>query len=119
MSQSGFCCAYVFFIKENIADILRSGFGIDVNSNIFAIICFIGFTLLCFVRKIEIFAKTHVFADLMILLTVTFVVVYGCYALAEEGSRIKEVPFINSKTWADAIGFSVYSYEGIGVVLPV
>uniref|UniRef100_A0A7S3G106 Amino acid transporter transmembrane domain-containing protein n=1 Tax=Strombidium rassoulzadegani TaxID=1082188 RepID=A0A7S3G106_9SPIT len=81
--------------------------------------CFVIFTLLCFVRKIEIFAVTHLFADIMIVLTLIVVVIYGARELAEKGSQIKTVDFINSQTYADAIGFSVYCFEGIGVILPV
>ena len=29
------------------------------------------------------------------------------------------MPFINTQTFTDAIGFSVYAFEGIGMILPV
>jgi len=45
--------------------------------------------------------------------------IYGTMDLNKHGSRISEVDVINTKTWADAIGFSVYAYEGIGVILPI
>jgi proton-coupled amino acid transporter len=70
------------------------------------------------VRKIEIFAATHVFADLMILLALIILVVYGSINLSKNG-RNTGVPFINEKTFTDAIGFSVYAFEGIGMILPV
>lgn len=118
-SQTGFCCAYVFFIKRNYAKILESQFDWDVDENVIAILCFIGFTLLAFVRKIEVFAKFHLFADIMIVLTITVIVIYGSIELAKTGNKVSQVPFINSETYTDAIGFSVYCFEGIGVILPV
>ena len=91
----------------------------EVDPNVFAAMCFVIFTLLCYIRKIEIFAVTHLFADIMIVITILVVVVYGSYELAREGNQISTVPFINTQTYADAIGFSVYCFEGIGVILPV
>jgi amino acid permease len=87
-SQSGFCCAYVFFIKENYSDILKSAWEVDVSPTVIAWICFVVFTLLCFVRKIEVFAPTHMFANVMIILTVVIVVVYGVVALGKNGTKI-------------------------------
>jgi hypothetical protein len=42
------------------------------------------FSLLCFVRKIEIFAATHLFADVMIVLTMLTIVVYGIINMKTE-----------------------------------
>ena len=81
------------------------------------------FTALCLVRKIEKFAVTHVFADVMILITLLTIVVYGAIELADNGNQITKkqegVYAVNPVTWASSIGFAVYSYEGIGVILPV
>lgn len=118
-SQMGFCCAYVFFIKENLSDIFNQAFGWEVSPNSIAYVQWVVFSLLCFVRKIEKFAVTHVFADVMILITVITCVVFGAINLSEEGSRLKTVDTINPVTWSTAIGFAVYAYEGIGMILPV
>jgi proton-coupled amino acid transporter len=76
------------------------------------------FAALCFVRKIEVFAITHVFADVMIVLALVIITIYGCINLKDKG-RNTGVPFFNAKTYTDAIGFSVYAFEGIGMILPV
>ena len=121
-SQTGFCFAYVFFVKENFHKVLLqiSDNKIDVSTNTFAIGCFFLFTLLCFVRKIEIFASTHVFADLMIVLTMLTVIIYGCKEIKQNNMiLVSQVDYINTVTYADAIGYSVYCFEGIGVIMPV
>ena len=80
-SQLGFCCAYVYFIMENIAQILIDSMHVDIDrlkcQRLLALFSFFMFTSLCLVRKIEKFAVTHVFADIMILITVLSIVVYG------------------------------------------
>lgn len=71
------------------------------------------------VRKIEKFANFHIFADCMILITIITVFVYAGKELSLHGSQLDTITKINPTTWSTAIGFSVYYYEGIGVVLPI
>lgn len=72
---------------------------------------------LCWVRKIETLAATHVFADVMILVTIITILVYTFTRIDEHG--FQPVVAVNTKTFLDAIGSMVYSYEGVGVILPV
>ena len=71
-----------------------------------------------YIRKIEKFSVTHIFADVLILVTTIVILVYAFIHAAEEGMG-KGVYAINPTLWLDMIGFSVYSYEGIGVILPI
>jgi len=84
-----------------------------------AIFCFIIFTLLCYVRKIEIFASTHLFADIMIVLTLIAIMSYAGIKMGDTGNRLSTLPIFNKEDYASAIGFSVYCYEGIGIIMPV
>jgi solute carrier family 36 (proton-coupled amino acid transporter) len=90
----------------------------DIDRNYFAIFCLILFSFLCFVRKIEVFAATHLFADAMIMLAIIIIVSFGGIKISNDGLK-NDVDFINQRTFADAIGFSVYAFEGIGMILPV
>ena len=120
LSQIGFVCAYLYFIMVNFSDIFYHAFGLDISRFYLAIIQFVVFTLLCYVRKIEIFAVTHVFADLMIVVALVTIIVYGSMKMVNDGeTQINTIPFMNKKTYSDAIGFSVYAFEGIGIILPV
>ena len=90
----------------------------DIDRNYFAMFCLILFSFLCFVRKIEVFAATHLFADAMIMLAIIIIVSFGGIKISNDGLK-NDVEFINQKTFTDAIGFSVYAFEGIGMILPV
>jgi proton-coupled amino acid transporter len=72
---------------------------------------------LCWVRKIETLAPTHVFADLMIFITVVSILTYAFIKIDKDG--FQPVPALNENTFIDAIGSMVYSYEGVGVIIPV
>jgi solute carrier family 36 (proton-coupled amino acid transporter) len=75
---------------------------------------------LVMVRRIEVFAPTHIFADIMIMITIIVVSVYaGLEVKDNDGFTTTGVQFINPTLWPDAIGFSVYAFEGIGVILPI
>ena len=82
-SQVGFVCAYIFFIKENFADLVHYTWGWDEDKAkwVLCAICFVMFSLLCLVRRIEIFAATHLFANVMIVLTVVMVLIQGALTI--------------------------------------
>jgi len=73
---------------------------------------------LVMVRKIEVFAATHLFADVMIIISIVTIFVYAGIDIANDGPNFSEVGPVDN-LWATAIGFSVYTYEGIGVILPI
>lgn len=128
-SQFGFCTAYVYFIASQIGGIggviqcISSTLddcsdGSATNPWIWMPICMAIYVPLVMVRKIEVFAATHVFGDVMIIITIIVIMGYASASLHNNGVQIDGVAPIG-EYWADAIGFSVYTYEGIGVILPI
>ena len=55
----------------------------------------------------------------MILMTVIVLIVYGCLNWSKAGGPNQNVYALNPDTYTAAIGFSVYAFEGIGLILPV
>lgn len=85
----------------------------------YAPICFAILFPLCLVRKIQTFAKFHLFGDIMVLLTVVTCIVYSSVSVSNNGWLDEGLPLFNKKEWPNCIGFAVYSFEGIGVILPI
>lgn len=73
-------------------------------------------------RDMTKFAPTFLFGNLMILVNIIVVVIYLSAELAgrEEGHKLgPNINAINTMQYWNMIGFSCYSYEGIGMILPI
>lgn len=55
----------------------------------------------------------------MIVVTIVTVVVEGSIDMKKNGSRMSEIKPLNEKSFASALSFCAYAYEGIGVILPI
>jgi amino acid permease len=95
-----------------------SGAKTEINHWWFGLLCAIIYIPLCWVRKIAIFNATHLFADIIIVIMITAQVIYAGIYASKHGIG-KGLEPINTKVYLEMVGFAVYSYEGIGVVLPV
>lgn len=80
--------------------------------------CFIIYVPLCWVRKIEKFNASHIVADVLILVTLITIMIYAGLHVGEAGWGPNIKP-INNKLFINMIGFAVFAYEGVGVVIPI
>ena len=75
---------------------------------------------LVLVRKIEKFAATHLFGDIMIFITLVAIITYASVHVSDQrGFTTEGFVAFNVTLWPTAIGFAVYAFEGIGIILPV
>lgn len=109
-SQFGFVCAYIYFIASQIGGDNGSVFqcatstkgiescadGKSIPQWWFLPICVLIFAPLVYVRKIEVFAATHVFGDIMIAVMLLALTVYAAIALGKEGPQFDDVKVFNS-----------------------
>lgn len=73
---------------------------------------------MCWVRRIETFNITHIFADFIIFATVVVIFVF-CGLFVSKFGWAEQPQLINDSKFMNIIGFAIYAYEGIGVVIPV
>ena len=76
------------------------------------------FTPLCWVRKIEKFAFFHIFADIAIAIGLIVIFVYAFMEYEDNGFTGPHEK-INKVTFLSFIGLAAYTYEGIGIIIPV
>lgn len=125
-SQVSFVTAYIYFISKNLAEIIHqiqlrsdpdAGY---INKWYFGMLCFFIYVPLCLFRNVSKLAVTHLFGDIMIFAALIAIVSYGVVAINDNnGFSTTDLKPINLKLFPDAIGFSVYAYEGIGIILPI
>lgn len=91
---------------------------VHIDLYVFGILCFLVYTPLCWVRKIEKFNATHIFADALIVITAIIVIIYTIKYAVDQHGLGPGLEVLNKSTFLNIIGFSVYAYEGIGIILP-
>ena len=74
---------------------------------------------LIYVRKIQKFAVTHIFSDMLILLSILVLCIYAGVDVGKRGGFAPDCIQAITSFWPSAIGFSMYAFEGIGVILPI
>ena len=117
-SQFTLVAAYIYFIAFTLQSILFNAFAITISKWAFGALCFAIYTPLCLVRDMATLASTHLFGDIMIILTVLSIMTYAFLAMGEPDRKTANEPFINTTLFPNAFGFSVFAYCGMGTVLP-
>lgn len=125
-SQFTLVTAYVYFIVGTMQCIVYDAMiyqGIEepamVNKWIFGAIVFAIYVPLVWVRNMTKLASTHLFGDIMIILTVLFILGYAIEHVISKGHfNTKNEPAINTRLFPNAFGFSVFAFCGMGTVLP-
>ena len=74
-------------------------------------------TLLAWVRNISKFKYTFLFANIVIIFTVCVTCYYSSMKLKTDGLG-PDVEAINYNGMLSMLGFSIYTYEGIGIIMP-
>ena len=92
-----------------------------VNSNpwIYGCIIICIYSPIACVRDIGKFSFTFMLGNLLILLAVVYVTVYCFMTIARLDEIAPEIKFINTDSYLSTLGFSVYCFEGIGIVMPI
>ena len=68
----------------------------------------------------ESFAPVYLFGDIMLLLTLLLIVTFASIHVQDNNGFTEEgYSGFNVALWPNAIGFSVYAFEGIGIILPI
>ncbi|KAI7891289.1 transmembrane amino acid transporter protein-domain-containing protein [Mucor mucedo] len=120
LSQMGFVASYLIFISENIgiaADTL-SNCSSPIESKYYIWMVLAVIIPICWVRKIAKLSWLAVVADIFILFGLVCVIYFCSDEIARNGPG-PNIRMINPNDFALMIGTAVFSFEGIGMVIPV
>lgn len=119
ISQVGFVAAYIVFTSENLQAFILAvsdcGTMIDVKYLILMqMIIFLPFSLL---RDINKLGFTALIADAFIVIGLAYLFYYDVLTLNTNG--LADITMFNQKDWTLFIGTAIFTFEGIGLIIPI
>ncbi|KAI9497217.1 transmembrane amino acid transporter protein-domain-containing protein [Zychaea mexicana] len=119
-AQIGFVCAYMVFVAQNIQALVEALSNCDIRVPLpYLILGQVAiFVPIAMIRKIQKLSSFALIADLFILMGLLYLYYYDFLVLATHG--IGQVEWIiNTKSFPMFIGTAVFTYEGVGLVIPI
>ncbi|EXJ67638.1 uncharacterized protein A1O5_08984 [Cladophialophora psammophila CBS 110553] len=120
ISQLGFVCAGTVFVAQNLysfQDAVTKGPS-PVSTNILIALQLIALVPLAFIRNISKLGPAALVADVFILLGLAYIYYYDISSLVDHGLN-STVQFFNPQHYTLTIGSAIFTFEGIGLILPI
>lgn len=120
LSQLGFVCAGMVFVAENLLTFLNAvthGNSPLTTSGLIALQLVI-LTPLSWIRNISKLGAVALLADICILIGVSYIYAFTTTALASSGMH-PTVELFNPSRYTLTIGAAIFTFEGIGLILPI
>ncbi|KAI9281954.1 transmembrane amino acid transporter protein-domain-containing protein [Sporodiniella umbellata] len=120
LSQIGFVCAYMVFVAQNVQALIESLSKCQLQIPLSYLILgqMIIFVPLAIIRKIQKLSAFALVADLFILVGLVYLYYFDFFTLSHHG--VADVEWvINYTSFPMFIGTAVFTYEGVGLVIPI
>lgn len=120
LSQIGFVSAYIVFTSENLqAFILAvSDCRTWIDIKFMVLMQLIIFLPLSLIRDISKLAATALIADFLILLGLVYLYYYNILTIVTNHG-VSDIVAFNSRDWTLFIGTAIFTFEGIGLIIPI
>lgn len=120
LSQLGFVCAGVIFFAENVYSFLEA---VLKGPSPLSIRALIGIQLLvliplAFIRNISKLGGAALLADIFIMLGLSYIYYFDISTISQEGIN-STVRLFNPRDFTLTIGSAIFTFEGIGLILPI
>ncbi|KAJ0403215.1 hypothetical protein P43SY_000023 [Pythium insidiosum] len=115
LMQAGFCCTYVIFVAQNMAEVLAY-IGTPLAVSTLILLQILVHIPLSWIRYISYFSISNLIADVFILYGLAFIL-GNCFSLLGS-SGPQPVEYFNKQDYPVFIGTAIFTFEGIGLVLP-
>ncbi|KAF9949304.1 neutral amino acid transporter [Mortierella alpina] len=119
ISQFGFCCGYCIFFAQQFAIVVKSLGGAELNKIVWIAIFFVILVPFTLVRNIGKLGFSTLVADVCIIVGLVYLYAYDIKELVINEGSPQPLQLFNSKDFGLFIGTAVFSYEGIGMVIPI
>lgn len=120
ISQVGFSSAYIVFVAENLRAFVLAvtRCKTDLNIGIMILIQMVIFLPVSLYRNINQIQKLALIADLFILLGLIYVYFYDVKTIVQQGG-VSDIENFNPEYWTLLIGTAIFTFEGVGLVIPI
>lgn len=120
ISQIGFSSAYIVFVGENLQAFIEAVSFCKTSIDIKWVILMqmVIFLPLSLYRNINHIQKMALAADLFILLGLVYIYFYDVKTIVHQGG-ISDIQDFNPKDWTLFIGTAIFTFEGIGLIIPI
>ncbi|KAB5578794.1 vacuolar amino acid transporter 3 [Coniochaeta sp. 2T2.1] len=120
LSQLGFVCAGLVFVADNWFSFFQA---VSSEGNVPSIKALIAIQAalivpLSFIRNISKLGGAAVLADVFIVIGLVYIYQYDFTALARNGLH-ESVELFNPRGYTLTLGASIFTFEGIGLILPI
>ncbi|KAK5656300.1 hypothetical protein OQA88_4680 [Cercophora sp. LCS_1] len=119
ISQIGFVAAYIVFTSENLQAFILAVSDCKTLIPIkwliiMQMLVFLPFSLL---RDIGKLGFTALIADAFIVIGLAYLFYYDIFTLSTQG--LSDIIMFNKKDWTLFIGTAIFTFEGIGLIIPI
>lgn len=121
LSQIGFCCAYLIFVSQNIDAVVQTFTRCTfhgIQEKIYIFVPLVILIPLVLIRRMSILSLPSMLANLFIVFGIVYLWYFSIDSLATNGVG-PDIQLFNSDDFALFIGTAVFSFEGIGLVIPI
>lgn len=120
LSQVGFVAAYIVFTSENlqafVLAVSKCQTWIDIK--LMVLMQLVIFLPLSLIRDISKLSATALVADLFILMGLVYLYYFDVTAIVAHGG-VADVVAFNARSWTLFIGTAVFTFEGVGLIIPI
>ncbi|KAG0300951.1 neutral amino acid transporter [Dissophora globulifera] len=121
LSQIGFVCAYLIFISQNIHAVVQTFteckfYGIQ--EKYYILLPLVLLIPLVLIRRMAVLSIPSMFANLFIIFGIVYLWYYSINSLVHHGAG-PDIGLFNKDDFALFIGTAVFSFEGIGLIIPI
>ncbi|KAG0195918.1 neutral amino acid transporter [Mortierella sp. GBA30] len=121
LSQFGFVCAYLIFVSQNLNAIVETftkcAFT-GIQEKYYILIPLVVLIPLVLIRRMAILTLPSMLANVFIIFGIVYLWYYSINSLAHNGVG-PNITLFNRDDFALFIGTAVFSFEGIGLVVPI
>lgn len=119
LSQLGFVCAGMIFTAENLVSFFNAVADPQpFRTNAFIAVQFVVLLPLALIRNVSKLGPYALLADLFIGFGLVYIWYYDIASLAARGI-VPSVTLFNPSSFTLTIGSSIFTFEGIGLILPI